>query len=144
MVRDRTGFYPRMKTDVRPVGAVGNAGGLLLTETVRATGLDVALSGALASWRKPLAVHDPAKVVTDLAIALGLGGDALADVALLRSEPSIYGKVASDPTVSRTIAALAADGDAALRAINTARAMARARVWTLAGEHGPNHATGAN
>jgi hypothetical protein len=115
----------------------------LLTDTVAAAGLDGALSAALAPWRKPLAVHDPGKVVLDLALTLALGGDCLADIALLRAEPGIYGPVASDPTVSRTIDALAADAPAALKAINTARATARAQVWTLAGEHAPDHAADA-
>ena len=52
-------------------------------------------------------MHDPAKVITDLAVTLALGGDCLADVALLRAEPGVYGLVASAPTVSRTIDALA-------------------------------------
>jgi len=142
-VSNRSGFYPRVKADVRPVGAVGNAGGVLLAETVRAVGLDGFLSEALSRWRRPLAVHDPAKVLTDLAITLALGGDCLADVGLLRSEPSLYGPVASDPTVSRTIAALAADADNVLKAIDTARARARARAWALAGEHAPDHGTEA-
>ena len=43
------------------------------------------------------------------------------------------------PTVSRTIAALAQDAPAALAAIDTARAAARARVWELAGERAPGH-----
>jgi hypothetical protein len=47
--------------------------------------------------------------------------------------------VASDPTVSRTIDALAADAPVVLKAINAARAGARARVWELAGEHAPDH-----
>jgi len=97
------------------------------------------LSAALAPWRKPLARHDPGKVIADLAIALALGGDCLADVALLRAEPAVFGAVASDPTVSRTIDALAADSRRALAAIDTARATARARVWRLAGEHAPDH-----
>ncbi len=42
-------------------------------------------------------------------MTLALGGDCLADIALLRAEPGVYGLVASDPTVSRTIDALAAD-----------------------------------
>jgi hypothetical protein len=58
---------------------VGQAGGVLLTEVVRASGMDRAMSQALAPWRKPLAVHDPAKVVVDLAVTLALGGDCLAD-----------------------------------------------------------------
>ena len=68
-------------------GVVSHAGAVLLTETVRVSGLDQQLSAALARWRKPLAVHDPAKVVTDLAVMLALGGDCLADIALLRPQP---------------------------------------------------------
>jgi hypothetical protein len=64
----------------------------------------------------PSAVHDPAKVIIDMAMTLALGGDCLADLALLRAEPSRYGRVASDPTLSRTITALAADPTAALKA----------------------------
>jgi hypothetical protein len=97
-----------------------------LVETVRAAGLDTALSEALGPWRKPMAVHDPGKVITDLAITLALGGDCLADIALLRAEPALFGLVASDPTVSRTIDALAADSERALAAVAAARAVTRA------------------
>jgi hypothetical protein len=117
---------------------VSQAGGLLPTEAVRASGLAAELSTVLAPWRKPLARHDPAKVVTDLAVVLGQGGDCLADIALLRGEPGLFGLVASDPTVSRTVDALAGDVEAVLKAINTARAAARARVWALAGKHAPD------
>ena len=134
-----TRLYPRVHVDTAEVPAVGQAGGVLLTETVAVTGLGQDLSRALAPWRKPLAVHDPGKVVLDLAIALALGGDCLADVALLRAEPGVYGPVASDATVSRTITALAGDVTRALAAIDTARASARARAWTLAGDRAPDH-----
>ena len=123
---------------------VSQAGGVLLVRTVRAAGLDVALSQALAPWRKPTAVHDPGKVLLDLAAALALGGDCLADIAVVRSEPAVFGLVASDPTVSRTIDALAAAGSVTLRAINQARAVARERVWQLAGSHGPSAGVDAN
>ena len=134
-----TGFYPSVRVDTGKVAAVGQAGGVLLTDTVRTAGLDVGLSAALAPWRKPFAIHDPGKVVLDLALSLALGGDCLADVGVLRAEPGVYGLVASDPTVSRTVAALAADAPAALAAIDTARAGARARVWALAGKDAPDH-----
>jgi hypothetical protein len=114
---------------------------VLLTETVAAAGLDAALSAALVPWRKPFAVHDPGKVVLDLTLALG--GDCLADIALLRAEPGLYGLVASDPTVSQTIDALAADAPAALAAIDAARAAVRARAWTAAGAHAPDRAVTA-
>ncbi len=139
----RSGLYPRVRVDGAGRGVVSQAGGSLLTATIRGAGLDRALSAALAPWRKPLAVHDPAKVLLDLAVALGLGGDCLADVALLRAEPGVYGLVASDPTVSRTIDALAKDAPAALAAVHAARAAARERVWELAGEHAPHTGIGA-
>lgn len=138
------GFYPRLRVDTAGSAAVAHAGGVLLTETVRASGLDQNLSTALAPWRKPLAVHDPAKVVLDVAVALALGGDCLADIALLRAEPAVFGRVASDPTVSRAIDTLAEDAVAALAAINRARAAARARVWALAGEHAPDREASVN
>ena len=47
------------------------------------TGLGQALSDGLARWRAPRAVHDPGKILTDLVVALALGGDCLADVAVL-------------------------------------------------------------
>jgi hypothetical protein len=88
-------------------------------------------------------VHEPAKIVLDLAVTLAVGRDCLADVAVLRAEPGVYGPVASDPTVWRTIDRLAADPVTALRAIHTARAAARARAWKLAGRHAPDHGNDA-
>ncbi len=41
---------------------------------------------------------------TDLAVAVALGGDRLADAAVLRAEPAMFGPVASDPVISRLIA----------------------------------------
>jgi hypothetical protein len=118
-------------------GIVSQAGGLLLTRTLRAAGLDRGLEEALERWRPGRAVHSPGKIVTDLAVALALGGDCLADVAVLRCEPELFGPVASDPVVSRLVARLAADAPRALKAIRAARAGARARVWELAGQAAP-------
>jgi hypothetical protein len=118
-------------------GLVSQAGGLLLAETARVTGLGQGLSGALARWRAPRAVHDPGKILTDLVMALALGGDCLADVAVLRAEPELAGPVASDPVISRLVSALAAEGPRALRAIRKARAAARERAWALAGDRAP-------
>jgi len=64
-VKKTTGFYPRVKVDTSASGAVGQAGGVLLTETVAATGLAGELAAGLAPWRKPSAVHDPAKVIIE-------------------------------------------------------------------------------
>jgi hypothetical protein len=116
---------------------------MVLLRTAQTVGLTGALSDALAPWRKPLARHDPGKIVLDLAVSLAIGGDCLADLAQLRAAPEVFGLVASDPTVSRLIDALAADAPVALAAIAAARATARARAWSLAGEHAPDHGADA-
>lgn len=107
-------------------------------ETVRKTGLDTAISAALAPWRKPRAVHDLGKVLLDLAMAVALGGDCLSHIGVLRAEPALLGPVASDPTVSRLVETLAGAGPRALTAIRRARAEVRQRVWTLAGADAPD------
>ncbi len=96
------------------------------------------MTAALAPWRKPRAVHDPGKVLLDIALAVALGGDCLSDVAMLRAEPQIFGSVASDPTVSRLVDTLATAGPRALTAIRRAIAEVRERVWELAGPDAPD------
>ena len=123
------------RVDVVEVGTeplLSSAGGVLLVETARAVGLDSGLSQALAPWRPPTAVHDPGKVLADLATSVALGGDCLADVALLRAQPDLFGHVASDPTVSRLVDRLADHADRALAALRAARADARALAWAHA------------
>jgi hypothetical protein len=138
-VKKRSGRYPRLTVDGHGSSVVPNAGVVLLLRTAEAVGLDAALSQALEPWRRPLARHDPGKILLDLAVSLAIGGDCLADLAQLRTAPEVFGPVPSDPTVSRLIDTLAADAPAALAAIAAARATARARAWSLAGEHAPDH-----
>jgi hypothetical protein len=73
-------------------GLVSQAGAVLLWETLRVTGLGRGLSQGLARWRAPRAVHDPGKVIADLAAAVALGGDCLADIAVLREQPGLTGR----------------------------------------------------
>jgi hypothetical protein len=128
---------PKITVSADGHGLVSQAGAVLLTEAARVTGLGEGLSAGLARWRAPRAVHDPGKIIADLVMTLALGGDCLADVAVLRSQPELAGPVASDPVVSRLVTALAADTPRALRAIRKARAAARERAWALAGDRAP-------
>jgi hypothetical protein len=112
---------------------ISTAGGVLLTQTARVCGLDRALSTGLRRWRHARAIHDPAKILLDLAVTVALGGDCAADIAVLRAQPGVFGQVASDPTVSRAIDRLANAGSDAVAAIRSARAVGRAWVWRHAG-----------
>jgi hypothetical protein len=118
-------------------GLVSQAGAVLLWETLRVTGLGRGLSAALERWRAPRAVHDPGKIIADLAASVALGGDCLADIAVLREQPGLAGPVASDPVVSRLVTALATDAPRALKAIRAAQAAARERARERAGDAAP-------
>ena len=132
-----TASRPKIMVSADGSGIVSQAGALLLTETARITGLRAGLSGGLGRWRASKAVHAPGKIIADLAVTLALGGDCLADVAMLRAQPELFGPVASDPVVSRLVTRLAADAPRALKAIRAARAAARQRAWDLAGDAAP-------
>ncbi|MEU2977420.1 IS1380 family transposase [Streptomyces hirsutus] len=137
-MKKRIGSYPLVRVEGSGRGVVAQAGAVLLVETVRRTGLDAAISAALEPWRKARTVHDPGKILLDVALAVALGGDCLADVGLLRAEPAVFGPVASDPTVSRLVDTLAAGGTRALTALRAARADVREHVWKLAGDAAPD------
>ena len=108
-----SGFYPSVVAESGDVPAVGLAGARLLTETSGVTGLGNELSQALSTWRRPGSVHDPGKIILDLAVCVALGGRCLSDLSLLRCEKEVFGPVASDPTVSRLAGALADHVEAA-------------------------------
>jgi hypothetical protein len=81
-----TAARPRIEVSADGTGIICQAGRVLL-QALRVTGLDRGLSRALGRWRVLRAVHDPGKIIADLAVAVALGGDFLADIAMLRSQP---------------------------------------------------------
>ena len=108
---------------------ISSAGAALMLKSAQVSGLAKELSRVLVAWRAPRSVHDPGKTVLDLAVTIALGGDCLADAAVVRAQPELFGAVASDPTISRLIDVLGADAAAVIAAIRGARAAARAVVW---------------
>jgi hypothetical protein len=116
---------------------VSHVGAALLRLLADRAGLTGALSAALArSGRWP--VHDRGRVLVDLAVLIADGGEAIADIDVLRHQQEVFGSVASDTTVWRMLDEL--DG-VRLRRIAAARARVRARLWQLCG--GPPPATAA-
>ena len=108
-----SGLYPVVGVESGDIPGVGLAGARLLTETSRVTGLGDELSRVLSAWRRSWAVHDPGKIILDLAVCVALGGRCLSDLSLLRCGKEVFGPVASDPTVSRLVGTLADHVEAA-------------------------------
>src|SRR5260370_39116979 len=61
------------------------------------SGLTDALSGALAPMCKRRRRHDPGKVISDLAVTIAGGGDALANLLGLRLPADVFGARAPGP-----------------------------------------------
>ncbi|SCL17317.1 Transposase DDE domain-containing protein [Micromonospora inyonensis] len=105
---------------------VGHVGARLLADLADVTGLTSAFGEALAGLRQRQGGHDPGRVTVDLAVMLADGGEAIADLAVLRDQPALFGPVASDPTAWRLLSRLDEPMLAELRA---ARARAREIAW---------------
>lgn len=98
------GSRPNLHVSADGWGAVGHAGARLLADLTEATGLTAAYSTALRPLRPRDTGHDPGRTATDLAVMLADGGEAIADLAVLRDQGEMIGPVASTPTAWRLLA----------------------------------------
>ena len=104
-------------------GLVSHAGVAWLAETADLSGLTAGLSTAMASV--PQRRHDAGRTLAQMVLALADGATCLSDLAAVRAQPAMFGKVASEATVWRTFDHV---GSVELRVIAGARAAARARA----------------
>jgi hypothetical protein len=126
-----TGSRPKIVASADGRGVVGHAGARLLADVADATGLTGGFSDALAVLRQRRSGHDPGRVGVDLAVMLADGGEAIADLAVLRDQADLFGPVASDPTAWRVLAGIDAE---ALDRLRQARAAAREIAWAQAAD----------
>ena len=84
------------------VGVVAHAGSVATRLLADRTGLTGQLSKALAR-RSFTPVHDRGRVLVDVAVMLADGGEAIADIEVLRHQAPVLGPVASAPTVWRAL-----------------------------------------
>jgi len=108
-------------------GVVPLAGAVAARLLAERVGLTEALSRALAR-RSFTPRHDRGQVWVDLATMLTAGGEAIADIAILRQQAGVLGPVASPPTVWRVLDEAT---PAALKRVEKARARIRRHVWDL-------------
>ena len=104
------------------VAHAGSVGLRLLADRV---GLTAELSKAMTR-RSFVPVHDRGRVLVDVATMIAGGGEAIADIDVLRHQGAVLGPVASAPTVWRTLDEVT---PGRLKKIATARARVRRHVW---------------
>ncbi len=101
----------RVKVTADGAGLVSRSGVGLLGELTVDTGLAAGWSAAMLDTYKALPIHQPGRVLADLAVIIADGGDALAHLKTLRDQDKLFSAVASDadgarvnlPSVARRI-----------------------------------------
>ncbi|TAM88502.1 MAG: IS1380 family transposase [Jatrophihabitans sp.] len=122
---------PVVEVSADGVGVVSHAGSRLLADLADTTTLTAQLSAVLADRMAPQTVHDPGRVLADIAVMIADGGQCLSDIATLVDQPGVFGPVASDTTCRRVLESMT---DADLCAVAQARAAAREVAWAQRGE----------
>ena len=107
-------------------GVVAHAGNVATRLLADQVGLTGALSAAMTR-RGFSPTHDRGRVLVDVAVLIAGGGEAIADIDVLRHQSEVLGSVASAPTVWRALDEVT---PAVVKRIETARAKVRAHVWS--------------
>ena len=107
-------------------GVVAHAGNVATRLLADQVGLTGALSAAMTR-RGFSPTHDRGRVLVDVAVLIAGGGEAIADIDVLRHQSEVLGSVASAPTVWRALDEVTA---AVAKRIDKARAKVRAHVWS--------------
>ncbi|NKZ03838.1 IS1380 family transposase [Actinomadura latina] len=122
-----------MAVDVAGGGVVNHTGSAALRLIADGLGLTGELSRALARPGREV-VHDRGRVLADTAVMIADGGRVLGHLATLRDQHELYGEVASDSTLWRTLNEI---GPLQRDRVAAARKKIRAKVWKLiAARHG--------
>lgn len=108
------------------VGVVAHAGSVATRLLADRVGLTSELSKVMVR-RNFVPGHDRGRVLTDVAVMLADGGEAIADIDVLRHQSSVLGRVASAPTVWRALDEVT---PGRLKRIQNARARVRRQVWS--------------
>jgi len=131
---------PRFEVTADAHGLCSHAGVVLLVELADRLGLTGEL-GRRANLglarRGGNHAHDRGAVLRDLVVLLADGGDCVSDLAVLRDQAGLFGKVCSTPTAWRVVGQVAAD-PRGVAALWSALARVRERAWAAgAAPQGP-------
>lgn len=116
----------RLRVTVGDRQVAGHVGAHLVGEVADRVGLTSAYSAAVPWSGERAPTHDRGRVLVQTAVMLADGGRSVADMAVLRDQPDLFGEVASAATIWRTFDAV---DTTVLDALRAARAIARASAW---------------
>ena len=126
-----TNTRPRFEVTADAHGICSHAGVVLLAELADRLGLTCELGRrANLGLTRPGGghAHDRGAVLRDLVVMLADGGDCVRDLAGLREQAGLFGRVCSTPTAWRVVGQVAAD-PRGVAALWSALARVRERAW---------------
>ena len=94
----RIASYPKVTVTAGGRGVCSHVGSRLLADVAAAAAVGEALDAAVGGGRRRRSAHLPGRVLADVAVMLADGGEAIADLAVLRNQPGLFGLVASTAT----------------------------------------------
>jgi hypothetical protein len=101
-VVDHSSWSKDLAVEIAGRDVINHAGAAALQIIADRTGLTSGLSQALAR-RGFVPVHDRGRVLADTAVLIANGARVLSDLATLRDQGELFGPVASDSTLWRTL-----------------------------------------
>lgn len=84
-------------------GVTGQAGTWMLGQVADRLGIADGLTRAMAGTTERSTAHDRGRVLTQMAMMIAAGGRCVSDLATLRDQPALFGRVPSDATAWRTV-----------------------------------------
>lgn len=100
---NRSGAVEQVEVTGDGTGVTNQSGTHLLGRIAEQFGIAEGFSRALAGTVMRASGYDRGRLVTQVAMMLAGGGRCLSDLKVLRNQPSLFGRVASNPTAWRAL-----------------------------------------
>ena len=132
-----TGVFPSLSVATTGQSLVSHAGLNVLASFVDAFDVRDVCEDRLGQFVPSGATHRPGTILGSLALMLAAGGEHVSDLDILRTSPGVFGKVASNATISRFFERTVANPDLFEYGFATMSCELRSRVWAAAGDRNP-------
>lgn len=132
-----THVFPSIPTQLTGQALVSHAGLSVLTSFLNTLDFRRLCEDRFSQFVPATATHRPGKILGALALSLAAGGEQAADIDQLRAAPELFGRVASDATVSRFMGRIKEQPDAFSYGFATMTRSLRTKVWAAAGVRNP-------
>ena len=132
-----TGVFPSLPVATTEQSLVSHAGLNVVTSFVDALGFRDLCEDRLGQFVPSGARHRPGAILGSLAVMLAGGGEHVSDLDILRTGAGVFGKVASNATISRFFERTVANPDVFGYGFATLTRELRSRAWEAAGDRNP-------